>query len=550
MSLSPLRVALAQLNPVIGAIEANRARLLDAVAQARRAEADLVVFPELATLGYPPKDLLDLRSVIDGNLETVAVLREASHGLAILVGYADREGGEAGKSLTNSAVLLVDGAVAARWDKALLPAYDVFDEARYFEPASETRVVAFRGRTLGVTICEDIWLDPVRSGRPLYHRAPADEQIALGADLLINLSASPYEIGKLSRRHELAADLARGASAPVVYCNQIGANDELVFDGGSFIVDAQGELVAQAKRFETDLLVHDLGGEPAAPLTVRPPGGVSPVLSALELGVADYVSKCGFDSVVLGLSGGIDSAVTCAIAVRALGPERVTGLLMPSPYSSGHSVEDALELARRLGIATHTLAIDQAMGAFDRILAPVFEGCEPDVTEENIQARIRGTLLMAWSNKRGDLLLTTGNKSELAVGYCTLYGDMAGGLAVLSDVPKIMVYALADHINELQDVIPRSSIDKPPSAELRPGQLDSDSLPPYEVLDAIIAGYVEEALEADELVAQGHERADVERVIHLIHLNEYKRRQAAPGIKVTSRAFGFGRRFPIAHERS
>jgi NAD+ synthase (glutamine-hydrolysing) len=550
MTRPPLRIALAQLNLVVGAIEANRAQLLEAVASAHRAQADLVIFPEMATLGYPPKDLLELPSIIEGNLETVAVLQQASHDVAILVGYVDREGGQAGKALTNSATLLADGEVVGRWDKALLPAYDVFDEARYFEPASETRVISFRGRTLGVTICEDIWLDPVRSGRPLYHRSPADEQIALGADLLINLSASPYEIGKLSRRHALAAELARGAGAPVVYCNQIGANDELVFDGGSFVVDGRGELVAQAKRFETDLLVHEIGGEPSAPLISRPPGGVSPVLSALELGVKDYVAKCGFERVVLGLSGGIDSAVTCAIAVRALGPERVTGLLMPSPYSSDHSVADALELARRLGIATHTLAIEEVMGAFERILEPAFVGREPDVTEENIQARIRGTLLMAWSNKRGDLLLTTGNKSELAVGYCTLYGDMAGGLAVLSDVPKVMVYALAEHINEPEEVIPRSSIDKPPSAELRPGQLDSDSLPPYEVLDAIIAGYVEEALEADELVAQGHDRADVERVIHMIHLSEYKRRQAAPGIKVTSRAFGFGRRFPIAHKRS
>ena len=551
MTTSSLRIALAQMNPLVGALGSNRAQLLAETARAREAGAQLVVFPELATLGYPPKDLLDLPRIVDGNLETIAQLAAASHGIAILVGYVDRDRGSIGKRLTNSAVLLVDGERVARWDKALLPTYDVFDEARYFEPATQTQVVDFAGHKLGVTLCEDIWLDPVRSGRPLYHRAPADEQIALGADLLINLSASPFEMTKSAQRHQLASALALAARAPVVYCNQVGGNDELVFDGGSFIVDEAGRVVARAARFATDLLIYDLWGSEDAPLpSVPQEHEAASILAALELGLVDYVRKCGFSKVVLGLSGGIDSAVTCAIAARALGAERVTGLLMPSPYSSDHSVEDALDLARRLGVATHTLPIQGPMAAFDQTLSRVFSGREPDVTEENIQARVRGTLLMAWSNKFGDLLLTTGNKSELAVGYCTLYGDMAGGLSLLSDVPKMWVYALAEHINTLHEVIPVSTIEKPPSAELRPDQLDSDSLPPYEILDALIAGYVEEGLDADTLVSRGFERESVERVIHLIHLNEYKRRQAAPGIKISSRAFGFGRRFPIAHRRS
>jgi NAD+ synthase (glutamine-hydrolysing) len=551
MTTSPLRIALAQVNPIVGAVESNRAQLLAETARARDAGADLVVFPELATLGYPPKDLLDLCGIVEGNLETVAQLKAASKGIAVLVGYVDRAAGEVGKALTNSAALLVDGELVTRWDKALLPTYDVFDEARYFEPATQTHVVSFAGYTLGVTLCEDIWLDPVRSGRPLYHRAPAEEQIALGADLLINLSASPFEMSKSNHRHELARDLALAARAPVIYCNQVGGNDELVFDGGSFIVGASGAVVARAERFATDLLIHDLGGDQPEP---RPQdveeSEAGSMLAALELGLVDYVRKCGFSHVVLGLSGGIDSAVTCAIAARALGPDRVTGLLMPSPYSSDHSVNDALELARRLGVTTHTLPIQDPMASFEGALSEVFADRAPDVTEENIQARIRGTLLMAWSNKFGDLLLTTGNKSELAVGYCTLYGDMAGGLSLLSDVPKMWVYALAHHINTLDEVIPKSTIEKPPSAELRPDQLDSDSLPPYEILDALIAGYVEEGLDAESLVNRGFERESVERVIHLIHLTEYKRRQAAPGIKISSRAFGFGRRFPIAHRRS
>jgi NAD+ synthase (glutamine-hydrolysing) len=556
MTTSPLRIALGQVNPIVGAVESNRAQLLAETARAREAGAGLVVFPEMATLGYPPKDLLDLPGIVEGNLETVAQLKAVSHGIAVLVGYVDRDGGVVGKPLTNSAVLLVDGERVARWDKALLPTYDVFDEARYFEPATKTHVVDFDGHKLGVTLCEDIWLDPVGDGRPLYHRSPAQEQIALGADLLINLSASPFEMGKLSQRRALARDLALSSRAPVVYCNQVGGNDELVFDGGSFIVNASGCVVAQAARFATDLLIHDIGGQDIGAQQDTPPPSVheedevAAMLAALELGLADYVRKCGFSRVVLGLSGGIDSAVTCAIAARALGPDRVTGLLMPSPYSSDHSVEDALDLARRLGVATHTLPIQGPMKAFEDTLSGVFAEREPDVTEENIQARVRGTLLMSWSNKFGDLLLTTGNKSELAVGYCTLYGDMAGGLSLLSDVPKMWVYALANHINTLDEVIPASTIEKPPSAELRPDQLDSDSLPPYEILDALIAGYVEEGLDAEALVGRGFERESVERVIHLIHLNEYKRRQAAPGIKISSRAFGFGRRFPIAHRRS
>lgn len=542
-----LTIALVQENPVIGAMAANRARLLEHVARERTEGTALVLFPELATIGYPPRDLLTLPGFVEENLATVQALAAQAQGIRILVGHVDINRSARGKGLTNACSLLEHGQVVHTWRKALLPSYDVFDEARYFEPGQETTVVDIEGWRVGVTICEDIWTDPEGLGRPIYQRDPAREQIALGVDLLVNVSASPYAVEKLSARRQVISHLARAGSVPVVYCNQVGANDELVFDGGSFVVDGAGRLVAQAPQFEAAVTRWTAGEDHEE--VPAPQEGLPAVLSALELGLRDYLRKCGFSSVCMGLSGGIDSAVTCAIAVRALGPDRVVGLLMPSPFSSDHSLEDARALAENLGIAYHELPISNVMDAYESTLSPHFQGTDPDVTEENIQARIRGNLLMAWSNKFGHLVLSTGNKSELAVGYCTLYGDMAGGLALISDVPKMMVYALADLVNRDGVVIPRSTIEKPPSAELRLDQRDADSLPPYPVLDAIIQAYVEQRRSAADIVADGHDLATVERVLTLIHRNEYKRRQAAPGIKVTSKAFGSGRRFPMAHER-
>ena len=545
-----LKLALVQDNPVVGALADNRSRLLARVAEAAAAGADLVVFPELATIGYPPKDLLDLAGFVAANEETVAALAQATAelGVGVIVGHVARNPAPVGKRLLNAASLLDGGRVVQRWAKALLPTYDVFDEERYFEPGPGPAAVAsFRGVRLGITICEDIWTEP--QGRQLYRRSPGHEQLAAGADLLVNVSASPYEMDKLAERRALVSALAREGGVPMVYCNQVGANDELVFDGGSFACDGAGRLVAQAPQFVEHVLWVELDAGETLPELEPPEEGTAAVLAALELGLRDYVHKCGFANVVLGLSGGIDSAVVCAIAARALGPDHVVGLLMPSPWSSDHSIADSDELARNLGIEHHIVPIEAMMQAYDMALAPLFEGRGSDVTEENVQARIRGNLLMAYSNKHGHLLLTTGNKSELAVGYCTLYGDMAGGLAVISDVPKMMVYALGRLCNAPREVIPEHIFVKPPSAELRPGQKDEDSLPPYPELDAIIDAWVTEHASEEEIVDRGHDPATVSRIIGLLHRTEFKRRQAAPGLKVTSKAFGFGRRFPVAHRR-
>jgi NAD+ synthase (glutamine-hydrolysing) len=552
MTLPALRIAIASDDATVGAIPAIRAQMLARAAEAADAGADLVVFPELATVGYPPKDLLDLPGFVAANLATVDALLPASRRLAILTGHVAINPSPTGKSLFNAASLLVDGRVVATWHKALLPCYDVFDDPRYFAPGAPAPPASLRGWRLGVTICEDIWTGPDATGRPLYDRDPAAEQLAQGADLLINLSASPWVVDKLARRRAIVSDLARRGAVPVIYANQVGANDELLFDGASFAVDRAGRLISQAPQFTPGL--HLLTVAPPsdpqpAPALAPPAEGPPSVLAALEMGLRDYLRKTGFRDVVLGLSGGIDSALVAAIAARALGPAHVTGLLMPSPYSSDHSLADARALADNLGIHHHTLPIADAMAAYDRALAPVFAGTRPGLAEENVQARIRGNLVMAWANKFNALALSTGNKSELAVGYCTLYGDMAGALSLIADVPKMLVYALARLINADAVVIPLNSIDKPPSAELRPDQLDTDSLPPYPVLDDIIAAYVEDHLDDADIIARGHDPATVARVIALIHRAEYKRRQAAPTLKVTSKAFGVGRRYPIVHER-
>ncbi|MBJ94355.1 MAG: NAD+ synthase [Rickettsiales bacterium] len=551
-----MRVALAQLNSLVGDVRGNAASITKQYRQARALGAELVVFPELALVGYPPRDLVDRPSLWAACKRELRSLAELTRdGGAILLGTLTPTQSQVGRAVFNSAVLLEGGRELARVHKSLLPSYDVFDEARYFEPARPGSVapIAFRGHCLGVTICEDVWNDADFWERRLYDRDPAQELVDQGADLLINLSASPYHLGKQGLRHEMLSTLAQGLKVPVLHCNLVGGNDELIFDGASFACWSDGSLRAVAACFAEDLLLLDtekpgLPIPPAAPLSA--PEGAA---RALTLGVADYFSKCGFERAVVGLSGGIDSAVTAALAVRALGADQVTGITMPSRYSSSGSIEDSRQLAEALGIEFHVVPIESTHRAYQDSLSELWKsaGCvdiqTTGLADQNLQARIRGNLLMAWSNRRGALVLSTGNKSELAVGYCTLYGDMAGGLAVISDLPKTLVYEVANWLNCDGVVIPQETINKPPSAELAPDQLDTDSLPPYPVLDAILNGYIEQCAEPAAIAQQtGIPSDQVEAVVQLVNRNEFKRRQAAPGLRVTSKAFGSGRRFPVA----
>jgi NAD+ synthase (glutamine-hydrolysing) len=546
-----MRFAFAQLDLTIGAFDANFEAIRRAVVEAREQSAELVVFSELATIGYPPGDLLERPDVVSRNLrqlDRIASLTDDR--LGILIGFVDRNPSGIGKLLHNAAALCVGGRVVDRYHKCLLPTYDVFDEARYFEPGGDARVLHLHGVRLGVSVCEDVWADPDLGGRSLYHRDPVMELVDLGADILINVSASPFELGKATQRRDLVRRYAAQSGRFFVYLNQVGGNDELVFDGHSVVVDPTGRVVVRAHDFSEDLLVYDVptdGSEGSVgELREVADSLEEEALRALVLGLRDYLSKCGFRRVVLGLSGGIDSALTAAIAARAVGPENVLGVAMPTRYSSEGSLIDAEALASNLGIDHRVLPIDDVFQAYLDGLAPIFDGLEEDVTEENIQARIRGAMLMALSNKQGRMLLATGNKSELAVGYATLYGDMCGGMAVIGDVPKTLVYRLARHLNRDRETIPESTLQKPPSAELRPGQVDQDSLPPYDVLDRVVAEYVEHNRSVDDIVERGLDRAQVEQVVCLINASEYKRRQAAPAIKITSKAFGLGRRYPIA----
>jgi NAD+ synthetase len=554
-----MRIALAQLNFTVGAFDANFARMREAIANARVERADLVVFSELAATGYPPRDLLHRPGFVDANLDLVNRLARLSDDrLGILVGFVDRNPHADGKELYNAAALCHQGRVIERRHKCLLPTYDVFDEDRYFEPARLVAPIEFRGVRLGVHICEDVWNDPEVWPRRLYHREPVDELAGQGAQVFINLSSSPFDLRKAEVRRRLVRHEARQHGRYFFYVNQVGGNDELVFDGHSLGIDPSGEVVLRARDFEEDFLAYDVpdaalaarSATPGKPAILRDVGAstTEDVWKALVLGLRDYVQKCGFSKAVLGVSGGIDSALTACLATEALGREQLLAVSMPTRYSSDHSLSDARELAANLGVRHRLIEIDDVFQSFLDALASEFVGLKPDVTEENIQARVRGTVLMALSNKLGAILLTTGNKSELAVGYCTLYGDMAGGLAVLNDVPKTLVYDLARFANRARVVIPESTIRKPPSAELRPNQRDTDSLPPYEVLDPIIEAYVERNLSPEAITREGHDPAVVSRVTRMIDLNEYKRRQAAPGIKITSKAFGVGRRFPIAAE--
>lgn len=560
-----MKIALAQINPTVGDVAGNAALIRSDIARARRAGARLVVFPELAIIGYPPRDLLLKPAVIEQCAAAVHDLAGECTDIAAVVGYPCPADGPSGRLLYNAAALCSEGRIVHRHVKSLLPTYDVFDEQRYFEPGPDVDVAQWAGLKLGISICEDLWNDRELTGRQLYHDNPIEKLAARGAQLFVNCSASPFVLGKQAFRLELFTRAARRHGLPLIYCNQVGGNDELVFDGNSCVLDAQGRLIAHARDFEPDLLVVDVPVAGEAPFRESagsarietPSADMASLYRALVLGLRDYCRKCGFTSVVVGLSGGIDSALTAALCVAALGRDKVRGVAMPSRYSSQGSVADARALAGGLHIQFDIVAIEEVHRAFERVLEPIFRGTSPGIAEENIQARARGAILMALSNKFGSLLVTTGNKSELAVGYCTLYGDMAGGLAVLSDVPKTLVWKLARWVNEDPQsplrriygraVIPDSSITKPPSAELRPDQTDQDTLPSYEVLDTIVERYIEREHSARQIIADtGLDPATVYRVVRLIDTNEYKRKQAAPGLKVTGRAFGFGRRMPIA----
>jgi len=547
-----MRLGLAQINTTVGDLAGNRRRILDAYAELVGRGAELVVFPELATCGYPPRDLLFKRHFVPDVEASMKAIAEAVGEVPALVGTVEANPGGTGRSFFNSAAFCHRGKVASVARKCLLPTYDVFDEDRYFEPAAKPTVVVHNGIRIGVTICEDIWTHPMISTSRLYNGVdPVRQLAAQKCDLMVNLSASPWDHGKSGVRQTLVTDAARALGCPVAYVNMVGGNDELIFDGRSLVSDPSGRVTAGMAAFAEDLLVAETGTGAAALAPTFEQPEMADILSALTLGLRDYAHKVGFRTALVALSGGIDSAVVGAIAAAAFGPENVVGVSLPSEISSPHSREDARRLAENLGIRLETIGIGDVVAACEAALAPVFAGRPRDVTEENIQARVRGVLMMALSNKFGALLLTTGNKSEMAVGYCTLYGDMCGGLAVISDVFKTQVYALANWMNAdarrsgRTPPIPQSSIDKLPSAELRPNQTDQDSLPPYDVLDAVLKGYVEEGLSRRDLVAQGFPEAVVGDVVRKVDLNEYKRKQAAPGLKITPLAFGVGRRIPI-----
>jgi NAD+ synthase/NAD+ synthase (glutamine-hydrolysing) len=543
-----VKIALGQINPTVNDFAGNAAKIVAFAQQARDRGASLVVFPELSVCGYPPRDLVERPSFLLRNREALGLIAGQTRGIAVICGVVTLAESGSGKSALNSAALLQDGRMAFLQSKMLLPTYDVFDEARNFAPARSQHTFDFDGRTLALTICEDAWNDKHFWRKQLYPVDPVERLISAGGNLMLNISASPFWIGKRELRHDMLAAIARKYRVPVAMVNQVGGNDSLVFDGASFAMGPDGDVIAQALSFEEDLVVFDtetLTGDVHS--TAADATEEASAFGALVLGTRDYVRKCGFQQVIIGLSGGIDSALTAAIAAEALGAENVIGVGMPGPYSSQGSIDDARTLAKNLGIRFELLSINKIYDACRGILQGVFAGRPADATEENIQSRARGMVLMALSNKFGAIVLSTGNKSELGVGYCTLYGDMAGGLAVISDVPKTMVYRLSRFVNSRRVVIPQATIDKPPSAELRPDQKDTDSLPPYEVLDAILEDYVEDSKAPEQIAAErGFDEALVRRVVRMVDGAEYKRQQASPGLKISGKAFGVGRRFPIA----
>ena len=541
-----MKVALGQINPTVGDFSGNAAKIIEFARRAQTAGAGLILFPELSVCGYPPRDLVERASFVARNRETVERIAAETRGIAVICGLVTPADSHAGKSVMNSAALLMDGKVAFVQSKMLLPTYDVFDEMRNFAPAKSQSLFDFCGNQMALTICEDAWNDKRFWNKQLYTFDPVEALVREGGNFVLNISASPFWIGKRELRRDMLATIARNYKVPVAMVNQVGGNDSLVFDGSSLVLNHEGQIIAQGRSFEEDLIYFDsktLTGEMHEQIA----GEEASVYSALVLGTRDYMRKCGFQKAIVGLSGGIDSALTATVAAEAVDPENVLGVGMPGPYSSQGSIDDARSLAKNLGIRFEVLPIDSVIEAYRQTLQNIFSGRQEDVTEENIQSRTRGTLLMALSNKLGAIVLSTGNKSELGVGYCTLYGDMAGGLAVISDVPKTLVYRVSRYVNSVRSVIPQDTLDKPPSAELKPGQRDSDTLPPYEILDAVLEDYVEESHPADRIAADhGFDIEVVRRVIRMVDQAEYKRQQAAPGIKISAKAFGYGRRFPIA----
>ncbi len=540
-----LKIALAQINPTIGDFDGNSQKIFERVRQAESLGADIVVFSELVLCGYPPKDLLDKPDFIEKSEKALQELISKIQGPGVVLGCLETIHKVSGKGLTNSAVFFKNGKVLIRSDKILLPTYDVFDELRYFEPGEKPVVCDFFGKKIGLTVCEDIWCLPGFNSQIRYAQNPVEELIHMGAEVIFNISASPYEVLRWKTRHSLAQALSTKYKVPIVLVNQVGGNDDLLFDGHSFVVSSEGKIVAQAQGFVEDLLICDLENF-SGKIEVAPESEEEEIFKALSMGVRDYLNKCGYQRAVIGLSGGIDSAVVAVIAAKALGKENVEGLSMPSQYTASQSIQDARRLADNLGIKFSVIPIKELFDGYKNCLKPVFGERPEDVTEENIQARIRGNLLMAVSNKLGSMVLSTGNKSEMSVGYCTLYGDMAGGLSVISDLPKTKVYKLAQWINKEDEIIPKAILERPPTAELRPNQKDQDSLPPYEILDSILEGYVENHLSMNELMEKGFDSKLLKEIITRVDNNEYKRQQAAPGLKITGKAFGSGRRFPIA----
>jgi len=542
-----LKIGLLQLNSTIGDFTTNRRKLLDGYEKACAAGAEFVIAPELFLCGYPPRDLLLRADFIEANLAALAKTAKSIGPIPLCVGCVDKNADQPGRALRNSAAVLQKGKIIWRTHKSLLPTYDVFDEDRYFEPAKNITPFEFKGRKFGITICEDIWNDQDFWPERLYRRDPIKELIAQGAEVIFNISASPWHDGKERVRLEMLQRVARDERVPLAQVNLVGANDELIFDGHSVVLNRRGDPLAFGRGFAEDVFVADMDADPP-PRKIEWPVREQQIFSALSLGIRDYVHKCGFKSVIVGLSGGIDSALTAVLAAEALGPDKVLGVSMPARYSSAGSLSDAEVLAKNLGIRYEVLPIEPVFQSVEKQLTRVFAGTKPNETEENVQSRLRGVTLMALSNKFGALVLTTGSKSEMAVGYCTLYGDMCGALAPLADVFKTDIYNIARWVNREHEIIPIASINKPPSAELRPNQKDQDSLPPYEVLDKILSAYIVQDLNREEIIKRGFDAVVVNDVINKITFSEYKRRQAAPGLKASPRAFGIGRRIPIAQK--
>ncbi len=540
-----MRIAIAQINPIVGDLEYNHRLIRESIDAARRRDCDLVVLPELAIVGYPPKDLLERPSFIDENIRIFEELVAETHGIHTIMGYVEPRASRTGRPLHNTVAMFGNGKVVGKAYKRLLPFYDVFDETRYFEPGQCPEVVEFMGKRIGLSVCEDIWNEKDLFPRLYYDLDPVKDLVERNIDILVNVSASPYFMKKRIIRESLLRSISKRNGVALIYANQVGGNDDLLFDGTSMVFDRKGRLKSRGLEFSSDFLVWDTelneGDVRGVPNDLE-----ESVLNGLTMGVRDYLVKCGFRKALVGLSGGIDSSLVAVLACRALGPENVMGLGMPSAYTRDMSREDAVLLCGTLGMQFREIPIAGIFGSYLDALSGLFAGTEPNETEENIQARIRGNLLMAVSNKMGHLLLTTGNKSEIAVGYCTLYGDMCGGLAVISDVPKTLVYRLSNYINREKEIIPQRVIDRPPSAELKPDQTDQDTLPPYDELDAILHAYVEDQKGLKAITEMGYAEETVRDIIKRVNRNEYKRMQMPPGLKITYKAFGYGRRYPIA----